>query len=137
MVLTTGDPLWFSIGARLARAIPPEEITFHPHLSAFQHAAARLRWSLADVETLTAFGRPVEQITPKFWPGARLLVLTAGAQTPGQIARLLTERWFGPSRVVVFGNLGGSTESRHDALAEDWAATDPSADLPAFNLMAV
>ena len=71
VVLATGDPLWFSVGARIARAIPPEQITFHPQLSAFQYAACRMGWSLADCETVTAHGRPPEQVIPYFWPGAR------------------------------------------------------------------
>ena len=58
VVLATGDPLWFSVGARIARALEPGAITFHPQLSAFQLAAARMGWSLADVETLTVHGRP-------------------------------------------------------------------------------
>ena len=49
VVLVTGDPLWFSVGARIGRAIPPAEIVYHPQLSAFQLAAARMGWSLADV----------------------------------------------------------------------------------------
>ena len=45
---------------RVAR--PPEQITFHPQLSAFQYAACRMGWSLADCETVTAHGRPPEQV---------------------------------------------------------------------------
>ena len=50
VILVTGDPLWYSVGARITRAIPADEIRFHPQISAFQWAAARLGWSLADVE---------------------------------------------------------------------------------------
>ncbi len=119
VVLATGDPLWYSVGARIGRAIPAGEIEFHPQLSAFQLAACRLGWSLADVETLTAHGRPPERLIPFFWPGARLLVLTAGAETPGQVARLLAERGLRrvaddrprqpgrPGRVQARGNGGG------------------------------
>ena len=53
VVLATGDPLWFSVGARIGRAIDPAEITYHPQVSAFQLASARMGWSVADVETLT------------------------------------------------------------------------------------
>ena len=60
VILVTGDPLWFSIGARLNRVFKDGEITFHPQLSAFQLMAVRMGWSLADTETLTAHGRPVE-----------------------------------------------------------------------------
>lgn len=137
VILATGDPLWYSIGARIAQAIPPEEICFHPQLSAFQWAASRLRWSLADVETVTAHGRPPEQVIPYFWPGARLLILTAGAETPGEIARLLDARGYGGSRLTVFGSLGGDAETRHEATAAEWATNDPTGDLPAFNTLAL
>ena len=137
VVLATGDPLWFSVGARIASAIPAGEIAFHPALSAFQWAACRMGWSLADVETLTAHGRPAEQVIPAFWPGARLLILTAGAETPGRIARLLSERGYGASEMSVLGSLGGPAESRTDGIAADWAASDPAATLPAFNTLAV
>ncbi len=137
VVLVTGDPLWFSVGARIANpkigdAIPASEITYHPQLSAFQWAACGLGWSLADCETITAHGRAVEQVIPYFWPGARLLILTAGAQTPGEVAALLTERGYGASRLTVFGALGGERETRHEGIAADW-----SEDVPAFNTLAV
>ena len=86
VVLATGDPLWYSVGARIGRALPPEEIKFHPQLSAFQLAAARMGWSLADVETLTVHGRPVQQMIAFIQPDQRLLILTTGAETPDQIA---------------------------------------------------
>ena len=121
-MLVTGDPLWYSVGARLLNEIPAHEIRFHPQLSAFQWAACRLGWSLADVETLTVHGRPVEQAIPFFWPRQRLLVLTKDETTPPDIARLLTERGFGPSRLTVLGWLGGPEESRIEGVAADWAA---------------
>jgi precorrin-6B C5,15-methyltransferase / cobalt-precorrin-6B C5,C15-methyltransferase len=132
VVLVTGDPLWFSVGARIGRAIPPSEIVFHPQLSAFQLAAARLGWSLADVETLTVHGRPVEQMIAFIQPDVRLLILTTGAETPGQIARFLTERGFGPSRMTVLAAMGGKDEARFDGLAKDWTHV-----VPAFNTLAV
>jgi len=137
VVLATGDPLWFSVGARIANpkygdVISKSDITYHPQLSAFQWAAARMGWSLADAETITAHGRAVEQVIPYFWPGARLLILTAGSQTPGEVAALLTSRGYGASRMSVLGALGGPNETRADGVAESWAA-----DVPAFNTLAV
>lgn len=132
VVLATGDPLWFSVGARIGRAINPAEIAYHPQLSAFQLAAARLGWSMADVETLTVHGRPVEQIIAFIQPDARLLILTTGEDTPTQIARFLTERGFGASHMVVLANMGGEKETRFEGLAENWAHR-----VPAFNTLAV
>ena len=137
VVLVTGDPLWFSVGARIADPkngdiIPSEEIVYHPQLSAFQWAAARMGWSLADTETITAHGRAVEQVISYFWPGAQLLILTAGAQTPGEVAALLSARGYGASRMTVLGALGGPQETRTDGTAESW-----SAEVLAFNTLAV
>jgi len=132
VVLATGDPLWFSVGARIGRAIDPSEITYHPQLSAFQLAAARMCWSLADVETLTVHGRPVEQMIAFIQPAARLLVLTTGEETPAQIARFLTERGFGRSPMTVLAAMGGRNEVRFDGVAESWDHA-----VPAFNTLAV
>ncbi|HUF87566.1 MAG TPA: precorrin-6y C5,15-methyltransferase (decarboxylating) subunit CbiE [Thermohalobaculum sp.] len=137
VILVTGDPLWYSVGARILRAVPGEEIAFHPQLSAFQWTACAMRWSLADVETLTAHGRPAAQVVPWIWPGARLLILTAGAGTPGEIARLLAARGYGPSRLTVLANLGGPHAQRLEASAADWAAADPAAAMPPFHTLAV
>ena len=132
VVLATGDPLWFSVGARIGRALPADEITFHPQLSAFQLAAARMGWSLADVETLTVHGRPVHQMIAFIQPDQRLLILTTGTETPGQIAQFLTERGFGQSSMTVLASMGGDSEQRFDGTAATW-----SHDVPAFNTLAV
>ena len=132
VVLATGDPLWFSIGARIGRSIDPQEIVYHPQLSAFQLAAARMGWSLADVETLTVHGRPVEQMIAFIQPDARLLILTTGAETPAQIAAFLADRGFGASRMSVLAAMGGARESRFDGIADSWSHT-----VPAFNTLAV
>lgn len=131
-VLATGDPLWFSVGARLGREIDPREIVYHPHVSAFQLAAARMRWSLADLDTLSVHGRPVTQVVPFFQPGARLLVLTTGAETPAEIAALLTERGYGASPMTALCAMGAAEEARFDGLAETW-----SHSVPALNTLAI
>ncbi len=132
VILVTGDPLWFSVGARIGRAIDPSEITYHPQLSAFQLAAARMGWSLADVETLTVHGRPVEQMIAFIQPDARLLILTTGEDTPARIAAFLAERGFGASKMTVLAAMGGEREQRFDGVAESW-----SHQVPAFNTLAV
>ena len=132
VILATGDPLWFSVGARIGRALDPSEIIYHPQLSAFQLAAARMGWSLPDVETLTVHGRPVEQMIAFIQPDARLLVLTTGAETPAQIAAFLTQRGFGGSKMTVLAAMGGKDEARFDGTAESW-----NHEVPAFNTLAV
>lgn len=132
VVLATGDPLWFSIGARIGRAIEPVEITYYPQLSAFQLAAARMGWSMADVETLTVHGRPVEQMIAFIQPEQRLLILTTGDQTPGEIANFLTARGFGQSKLTVLAAMGGDNEQIFNGHAETW-----DHEVPSFNTLAV
>ncbi|WP_293448272.1 precorrin-6y C5,15-methyltransferase (decarboxylating) subunit CbiE [Planktotalea sp.] len=132
VVLATGDPLWFSVGARIGRAIDPSKITYHPQLSAFQLAGARMGWSMPDVETLTVHGRPVEQMIAYIQPDIRLLILTTGAETPAQIAAFLSARGFGQSKMTVLAAMGGQDEQRFDGIAADWDHV-----VPAFNTMAV
>lgn len=132
VVLATGDPLWFSVGARIGRSVDPSEITYHPQLSAFQLAAARMGWSMADVETLTVHGRPVEQMIAFIQPDQRLLILTTGSDTPAQIAAFLADRGFGDSRLTVLAAMGGAREERFEGQAKSW-----SHEVPAFNTLAV
>ena len=132
VILVTGDPLWYSVGARISRAIAPGEITFHPQLSAFQWACARLGWSLADCETVTVHGRANSQILPHLAPRARLLVLTQNAQTPGAIADLLVNRGFADSTMIALAALGGDDEQRFEARAGEWNHT-----IPDFHILAI
>jgi len=132
VVLATGDPLWFSVGTKIGQHFAADEITFHPQLSAFQLASARMGWSMADLETLTVHGRPVEQMIAFIQPDMRLLVLTTGEETPAQIARFLTERGFGQSKMTVLAAMGGPDEARFDGLAASWQH-----NVPAFNTLAV
>jgi len=135
VILATGDPLWFSVGARIGRAIDPTEIVYHPHISAFQLASARMGWSMADLETLTVHGRPVEQMIAFIQPDIRLLILTTGADPPAKIAEFLTRQGYPKSPMTVFAAMGGPNEARFDGVAEDWAASAPA--FPEFNTLAV
>jgi len=132
VVLATGDPLWFSVGARIAQAFEPAELRIHPQVSAFQLACARLGWPLAEVETLTAHGRAPEGILPFVAPGARLLVLSADARTPARVARLLTDRGYGASVLTALAHMGGADEARVTGLASGWARV-----VPDFHVLAV
>lgn len=125
VVLTSGEPLWYGAGASLARRFGADEMTVLPHPGAFSLAAARLGWSLADVETLTVHGagdaRALAILNRFIQPGARLLVLSRDGTTPAAAARLLRDRGFGGSRLVAFEHLGGAGEDRIDATADAWS----------------
>ena len=117
VVLATGDPLWFGIGATLARVLAPDEYRIHPSPSSFQLAAARLHWPLQHVTTLSLHARPPELIHPHLTPGHRILALTTDSTTAPHVANLLVERGYARSVLTVLENLGGSNEQLRSAQA--------------------
>jgi precorrin-6B C5,15-methyltransferase / cobalt-precorrin-6B C5,C15-methyltransferase len=120
VVLASGDPLCYGVGAMLARHFSADEMLVLPHLGAFSLAAARLLWPLADCVTLSLHGRPLAALRLHLAPGARLLALTNDGATPAQVAALLREEGWGPSRLTVLEHLGGSRERRIDGIAASW-----------------
>ncbi len=132
-VLASGDPMFFGVGASLARHLRPDEMLILPAPSSCSLAAARMGWPLQDVVTLSLVARPIAALNAQLFSGVRLLVLSNDGASPAAVAALLRERGFGPSRLTVLEHLGGPAERRIDGLAQDWNA--PSiADL---NLLAI
>ncbi|MGZ0245483.1 MAG: precorrin-6y C5,15-methyltransferase (decarboxylating) subunit CbiE, partial [Alphaproteobacteria bacterium] len=123
-VLATGDPMFFGIGVTLAKHFDADEMDVVPSLSAFSLAASRLGWPLADVEQLTLHGRPASLIVPFILPGARLMILSDGADTPAQVAGILSERGYGDSKIFVLEHMGGPQERGLEGTATDWPHTD-------------
>ncbi len=109
-ILASGDPMCFGIGVTLTRFIDISEMTIIPASSAFSLACARLGWSLTDVETFSLCGRPVELANSYFYPGAKLLILSADKHTPGIIADILTKSGFCESKITILERMGGVDE---------------------------
>lgn len=124
IVLATGDPMCFGAGTTLQRRFDADEIDVIPHVSAFSLAAAKMKWSLPDCDTLTLHGRPVENIQRFIHPGARLIALSWDGTTPGKVAGILSARGFGDSTISVFEHMGGPTEKAILAKAQDWVVQD-------------
>ena len=120
-VLASGDPMLHGIGATLARRLGPGRLVVHPHPAAFAIACGRLGWPAAEVELVSAVGRPLEELVRLLQPRRRIVVYVSGADGPASVARLLCARGFGPSRLVVLDQLGAPDERIHDSTAEQWA----------------
>ncbi|MGQ0676467.1 MAG: precorrin-6y C5,15-methyltransferase (decarboxylating) subunit CbiE [Rhodospirillales bacterium] len=120
VVLASGDPMMFGVGATLARHFQPEEMTVIPAVGAFGLAAARMAWSLPDTATLTLHGRKLEILNAHIAPGQRILILSEDGATPAKVARALVERGYGDSPMSVFEHMGGPKERRVDATAARW-----------------
>jgi len=132
-VLASGDPMFFGVGASLARQVTADEMQTLPAPSSCSLAAARMGWPLQEVVTLSVVARPLAALNAQLFSGVRLLVLSNDGQSPAAIAALLRERGFGPSRLTVLEHLGGAAERRIDGVANDW--NDPL--IAALNLIAI
>src|SRR3989440_5143452 len=119
-VLASGDPLWYGVGAMLARHFPRNEMTILPQPSAFSLAAARLGWAIADCAVLSLHARPLDTLRLHLAPQRRLLLLSEDGATPRAVACLLTELGWGPSLLTVFEHLGGPREAMLREEARSW-----------------
>lgn len=127
MVLASGDPFLYGVGATLSRHVAAEEMRTIPAPSAFSLAASRLGWPLQDVATISLHGRPIDLIRPHLHAGRRIIALTSDEKGPGDLATLLAATGFGQSQLTVLEALGGPRERQRSTVATqfDLADVDP------------
>lgn len=118
--LASGDPTLYGIAATIARVAPDVTQVIVPHPSSVSLACARLGWAQQDVEVASLVARPLQALHPVIQPGRRILVLAAGAHSPAQVAGLLRDRGFGPSRLTALSNLDAKDEQRVERTADEW-----------------
>jgi precorrin-6Y C5,15-methyltransferase (decarboxylating) len=124
VVLASGDPFFYGVGATLSRHIPASEMSVIPAPSSFSLAASRLGWPLQDVTVLSLHGRPIDLIRPHLHPGRRILALTSDGKGPVDLAALLLAVGFGQSTLTVLEVLGGPHEKVSQQKAADFAPVD-------------
>ncbi len=112
VVLASGDPLFFGVGRLLLEAFPPEQLVFHPQVSAIQLAFSRLKLPWQDATLVSVHGRDEQQLIAAVKRGDdKIAVLTDGVLTPGAIAQLITALDFPVHyRLWVCENLGSRDE---------------------------
>ena len=128
VVLASGDPLHFGVGATLIRRFGAERVLVLPAPGAVSLACARMGWSIPDTTVVTIHGRPIENLSLHLVPDARLVVLARDGDSPAEVAKLLTANGFGPSRITVLEHIGGEREKRIEGVAATWT-TVKCADL--------
>ncbi|MDC9813018.1 MULTISPECIES: precorrin-6y C5,15-methyltransferase (decarboxylating) subunit CbiE [Rhizobium] len=133
VVLASGDPFLYGVGATLSRHVAADEMRIIPAPSAFSLAASRLGWPLQEVATISLHGRPIDLIRPHLHPGRRIIALTSDEKGPGDLAALLDAAGFGQSRLTVLEALGGVRERQRRAVVADFDL----ADIDPLNVCAV
>ena len=132
-VLASGDPMFHGVGATLARLLGPDALEVHPHPSSASLACARLGWALHEATVVSLLLDDADVVLAAVRPGARLLVLSRGSQSPAEVASVLAGAGWGPSRLTVLEQLGGPAERRVAGTAQGWS--QPAAD--PLNVVAV
>ncbi len=123
-VLASGDPFWHGAGGSLSRHLAPEDWQVFPAPSCFSLAAARLGWKIEETMCLGLHAAPFERLTPVLHEGARILCTLRDGDAAGDMARWLTTRGYGASRMTVCEALGGPRQRLRGTVAESYELTD-------------
>lgn len=118
VLLATGDPMHYGIGATMTRQFGADEMRILPALSAYSLAAARLGWALQDVDCISLHGRPSSKLAASLAPGRRILAYTSGVVTVREAAEILEKNGYGLSSITVLEHMGGKGERRIDLNVE-------------------
>lgn len=133
VILATGDPMHYGIGATMCKRLPIDEIHIIPSPSAFSLVAARLGWGLRKVECVSVHGRSLSLLHKHIRHNNKIIALTSTGQTIDEIADLLVDRGFGDSKLTILEHMGGEKERILTATANGWEI-DAAAD---FNSLAI
>lgn len=131
-VLASGDPTFHGIGTTLTRLLGADAVRIIPHPSSVSLACSRLGWPQDQVQVISLVGHPLELVHPHIQPGRRLVVLSWGAHTPGEVAAALVSRGYGASGFTVLEQLGPADERVRTTRADEW-----DAEVNALNVIGV
>jgi precorrin-6Y C5,15-methyltransferase (decarboxylating) len=110
VVLATGDPLLFGIGATLVRELGHDQVTVIPAVSAVQEVFARARLPWHGCRLLSAHGRDPAPALAAALAGPAAAILCDDRNPPQRLARALLEAGMEDCRAVVGERLGGPVE---------------------------
>ncbi len=100
VVLASGDPLCYGIGATLRRFFPADVLCVHPAPTAFQLAFAALSEPWHDAALLSAHARPLADVVARTLAAPKAAILTDGTHTPAVVARALLDAGLPPDAPI-------------------------------------
>ncbi|MEP0072258.1 MAG: precorrin-6y C5,15-methyltransferase (decarboxylating) subunit CbiE, partial [Marinomonas sp.] len=110
VVLASGDPLYYGIGAWLMRTFPTEQLCFYPNVSSIQVACHRLGLSLQDTQVVSLHGRPLVSLRRYLKANQTLILLTDQYSQPQHIAQECVKAGLNGSEIIVCEALGYEQE---------------------------
>ena len=119
VVLASGDPLYFGIGAWLMRRSSLNTLQFYPNVSSLQVACHRLGLSLQNVQTVSLHGRPLVSLRRYLHANTTLVLLTDQHSQPHHIAEECVLAGFTNAEMTVCEALGYESEKVRNFLATE------------------
>ena len=124
VVLASGDPLFFGIGARLVTALGGENVVVYPNISSVAAAFARIKEPWSNVRVVSLHGRNNESALLRALEKENVVaVLTDPKNSPARLAHRLIEEDFINFKMCVLESLG-TTEERFN-----WYSLDRTAEM--------
>lgn len=109
-VLASGDPLFFGVGALVARKVGAEDVEILPQPSSMQLAFARVGLKWDDAQFFSVHGRPLAGLANRLRDCEKAAVLTDQTNHPTAIAQHLLKYGRTEFLAWVCENLGGPGE---------------------------
>lgn len=110
VVLASGDPMLFGIGATLVARLGAGRVEILPHVSSVQIAFARLGEPMHDVVTLSAHGRELRPLLARAMSRACTAILLDDRNDACTVARALLDAGMEDAEAAVCSHLGGDSE---------------------------
>jgi len=111
VVLASGDPLFFGIGAILVKALGPENVAVYPNISSIAAAFARIKEPWSQVRVVSLHGRKDDRAVFKALEEAHTVALfTDPVRNPGWIAKRLIAEAYPDTKICVLESLGTTAE---------------------------
>ncbi|GGN17407.1 MULTISPECIES: precorrin-6y C5,15-methyltransferase (decarboxylating) subunit CbiE [Marinomonas] len=128
VVLASGDPLYYGIGAWLMRTFSLESLRFYPNVSSIQMACHRLGLSLQDVQVVSLHGRPLVSLRRHLQSNKTLVLLTDQQSQPKHIAEECMKAGLDQSEITVCEALGYAQEQVRTFVAKFLLDTEIECD---------
>ena len=111
VVLASGDPLFFGIGAHLIKVLGGENVNVYPNISSVAAAFARIKEPWSNVRVVSLHGRNNEGVIFDALEKENVVaVLTDPNNSPARLARRLIEEEYVTFKMCVLESLGTTAE---------------------------
>ena len=111
VVLASGDPLFFGIGARLVKALGGENVEIYPNISSVAAAFARIKEPWSNVRVVSLHGRNNLAVLLQILEKENVVaVFTDPKNSPARLAQRLIEAEFLNFKICVLESLGTTQE---------------------------